>query len=68
MTKRKLISNAWSTASRAASKDIRHVVATRLQEGWYGGSKAAVRHIAASSAGCRGGGARVVSLAKTLQF
>ena len=30
---KKLISNAWSTISRAASKDIRHVVAGRLQEG-----------------------------------
>ena len=51
MTKTKLISNAWSTASRAASKGIRHVVAARLQEGWHGTSKAAVRHAAASSAG-----------------
>ena len=50
----KLISNAWSTAGRAASKDIRHVVATRLQ-GWYGVCKAEVRHIVASSAGGGGG-------------
>ena len=36
---------------RAASKDIRHIVATRLLEGWYVASKAANRHVAASSAG-----------------
>lgn len=51
MAKVKPINNAWSTVSRAASKDIRHVVATRLQEGWYGVSKAALRHVAASSTG-----------------
>ena len=56
LQKTKLISNVWSTASRAASKDIRHVGATRLQEGWYRVSKAAVRHIAASSASGGGGG------------
>ena len=38
----------------------RHVVATRLQEGWFGVSKVAVRHVAASSVG------EVVSLVKTL--
>ena len=67
ITKAKLISNAWSMASRATSKDIRHIVATRLQERWYGVSKTAVRHIAASSALSAGWGcACVVSVIKTL--
>ena len=52
----KLISNAWSRVSRAASKDIRYIVAITLQEGWYGASKAAVRHVAASSVMGAGGG------------
>lgn len=56
ITKMKLKSNAWSKASRAASKDIRHSVAIRRQEGWYGASRAAVRHIAALT----------ISLVKTL--
>lgn len=42
-------------ASRAARKDIRHIVVSGLQEGWYGASRAAARHIAASSAGVEGG-------------
>lgn len=42
-------------ASRAASKDIRYVVATRLQ-GWYGASRAALA------------GAGIVSLVKTLTY
>lgn len=61
----KLKSNAWSKASRAASKNIRDVVATRLQEGWYGVSKAALRHVAASSTG---GWGRDVSLVKNSYF
>ena len=36
--------------SRAAGKDIRYIVAIRLQEGWYVLSKAADMHIAASLA------------------
>ena len=63
VTKAKLRSSTWSRASRAASKDTRLVVATRWQEGWYGVSKAAVRHVAATSAS-RGWGA--VSLVTTL--
>ena len=51
ITKVKLRSNAWSRVSRAASKDIRHVVATRLQEGWYVVSISADRHVAVFSAG-----------------
>ena len=39
----KLMSNAWSRASRADSRDIRHMVATRFQEGCYQAGKAAVR-------------------------
>ena len=62
ITKVKLISNAWSWVCRASSKDIRHIVATRLQERWYGASKPSVRHVPASSA-WRGA---VVSLVKTL--
>lgn len=43
-------------ASRAASKDIRYVVATRLQ-GWYGASRAAFSAWAG-----------IVSLVKTLTY
>lgn len=44
------------------AKTLRHIVATRLQEGWYVASKAAVRQVAASL------GAGVVFLVKTLNF
>ena len=54
----KLISNAWSRVCRAASKDIRHIAATRLQEGWYVASKAADRHLVTFPAG--GGGCFLV--------
>ena len=52
-TKAKLTSSAWCRVSRAAGKDIRYIVATRLQEGWYVVSKAADRQVVASSG--RGG-------------
>lgn len=45
ITKMELISNAWNMVCRAASKDIRHIVATRLLEPWYGASKATIRQL-----------------------
>ena len=47
----KLINNAWSVVSRAASKDLRHIVSIRLQEGWYVASEAADLHVSAFQAG-----------------
>lgn len=56
----KLINRAWSLVSRAASMDIRCIVATRLQEGTKavvsgGASKAAVSHVVAVSSAWGGG-------------